>query len=517
MAEQVMESKLWSITDILRGHMDANEYKSYMLSFIFYKYLSENVEKTVQEVGQDEEKLVREKIGYYIPKEYYFKSIIDKVNNDEYILDLLHTSLKAIEESINKDIKDPLNIFEDLDLETTKLGKTKEARNTIIGKVLLKLDEVDFRLEDTETDVLGDAYEYLIGMFAATAGKKGGEFYTPQTVSTILARIVSHGKETIKKAYDPTCGSGSLLLRISKETNVEEYRGQELNTTTYNLARMNLMLHNVPTTKFDIRQGNTLEEPQFLDERFDAIVSNPPYSAHWSSSKEYLKEDPRFNEYDKLAPKSKADYAFIQHMLYLLADDGIMTAVLPHGVLFRGSGEASIRKHIIEKNYLDAVIGLPANLFYGTGIPTMIYVMKKNRSLDEPVLFIDASEEFEKGKKQNILTDEHVDKIVDTYVNREEIERYSYLASMDEIIENDFNLNIPRYVDTFIPEPEIDLDEVHDEICRIDAEMEKIDKELLKYCNELGIKPPFPVKDDSYMTSTGEESKDDDGLDQWIN
>ena len=242
MAEQVMESKLWSITDILRGHMDANEYKSYMLSFIFYKYLSENVEKTVQEVGQDEEKLVREKIGYYIPKEYYFKSIIDKVNNDEYILDLLHTSLKAIEESINKDIKDPLNIFEDLDLETTKLGKTKEARNTIIGKVLLKLDEVDFRLEDTETDVLGDAYEYLIGMFAATAGKKGGEFYTPQTVSTILARIVSHGKETIKKAYDPTCGSGSLLVEYSKFNNKISFYGQELLSVPYGLCKMNMIL-----------------------------------------------------------------------------------------------------------------------------------------------------------------------------------------------------------------------------------------------------------------------------------
>lgn len=491
MAEQQIESKLWSITDILRGRMDTNEYKVYMLSFIFYKYLSENIEKTVKEVDSDDEKSICNKIGYYIPEKYYFKSIMDKVNNQEEFTQILQEALNKIEESINQNTDEKINLFEELDIKSKKLGKNTKEINTTLGRVLQKISEIDFQLGDTKNDVLGDAYEYLISQFAANSGKKGGEFYTPQAVSTILARIVSHGKDIIKKAYDPTCGSGSLLLRISKETNVKEYRGQELNPTTYNLARMNLMLHNVPIKNFSIKNGNTLEEPFFMDEKFDAIVANPPYSAHWSSNKEYLKNDPRFKDYGKLAPKSKADYAFIQHGLYYLSNDGVMAVVLPHGVLFRGSGEAVIREYLIkELNCIDGVIGLSSNLFYNTGIPTMIYIIRKDRKPDDDIVFIDASNEFEKGKKQNYLTDEHVDKIVNTYFEREEIDKYSHLTSLGEIEENDYNLNIPHYVDTFEEEEPIDLDEVCREMEAVNQEMVKVDEEIAKYCKELGISPP---------------------------
>jgi type I restriction enzyme M protein len=312
------------------------------------------------------------------------------------------------------------NLFEDMDLNSTKLGKTAEARNAIIAKVLVHLDEIDFKLEHTELDVLGDAYEYLIGQFASGAGKKAGEFYTPQEVSKILAKIVTTGKNRLKSVYDPTCGSGSLLLRVAREVkDVNNFYGQEMNRTTYNLARMNMILHGVHYLKFDIKQEDTLEHPQHLNDMpFEAIVANPPFSANWSANPLFLNDD-RFSQYGKLAPSSKADFAFVQHMIYHLAENGTMAIVLPHGVLFRGAAELHIRKYLIEqKNYLDAVIGLPANIFYGTSIPTCILVFKKCRETPDDILFIDASKEFEKVKNQNMLREEHINKIVDTYRNR---------------------------------------------------------------------------------------------------
>lgn len=364
-------------------------------------------------------------------------------------------------------------------------------KNKKISEVILKLSEIDFKLEDTERDILGDAYEYLIGQFASSAGKKAGEFYTPQEVSKILAKIVTTGKTKIKKAYDPTCGSGSLLLRISKEAKVADFYGQELNQTTYNLARMNMILHDIPFDDFDIKRGDSLEHPQHIDMQFDAIVANPPFSAKWSSDKKF-NEDPRFSEYGKLAPKSKADYAFVQHMIYHLSEDGCMAVVLPHGALFRGAAEEKIRTHLIKnKNYIDAIIGLPANIFYGTSIPTLIMVLKKCRNNEDDILFIDASQEYEKIKNQNKLRPEDIEKIVTTYKNREEIEKYSHKATIEEIEENDYNLNIPRYVDTFEEEEPIDLDEVVREIRKIDEEMKEVDAKIIKYCKELGIEPPI--------------------------
>jgi type I restriction enzyme M protein len=339
---------------------------------------------------------------------------------------------------------------------------------------------------------LGDAYEYLIGQFASGAGKKAGEFYSPQEVSTILAKIVSTGKEKLKSVYDPTCGSGSLLLRVAKEVkDVGSFYGQELNRTTYNLARMNMILHGIHYRKFDIKQEDTLEHPQHKDLTFEAIVANPPFSANWSANPLHLTDD-RFSQYGRLAPSSKADFAFVQHMVYHLAENGCMALVLPHGALFRGGAEQHIRQFLIEnKNYLDAVIGLPANIFYGTSIPTCIMVFKKCKENPEDVLFIDASQHFEKVKTQNVLRHDHIDKIVNTYRNRKEEDKYSKRVPLEVIAENDYNLNIPRYVDTFEAEEAIDINAIAKEIKVADQNMSDLDKVLEDYCKQLNIETPF--------------------------
>lgn len=505
-----LESKLWAIADVLRGNMDANEFKNYILGFIFYRYLSEKLEihlnkeletdnLTFAEAWEKDDykdDLKEEGIsvlGYFLEPQYLFSNIVEKAKVNEFILDDLLKSLNYISNSsMGTDSQDDFsNLFEDVDLNSSKLGKTANEKNKTISKIILNLNDIDFKLEDAEADILGDAYEYLISQFASSAGKKAGEFYTPQEVSKILSKIVTLGKKRLKNVYDPTCGSGSLLLRVARECKVGDFYGQELNQTTYNLARMNMILHGVKYADFNIKQGDTLEYPMHQDMKFEAIVANPPFSAKWSSDKSFLDDD-RFAAYGKLAPKSKADYAFVQHMIYHLDENGTMGIVLPHGVLFRGAAEGTIREYLVgEKNYLDAVIGLPANIFYGTSIPTCILIFKKCREEDQDVLFIDASKDFEKVKNQNKLRAEDIEKIVNTYKNREEIDKYSHKASIEEIRENDFNLNIPRYVDTFEEEEPIDLDEVCDELEKIAIEMEDVDKAIKKYCDELGIRAPI--------------------------
>ena len=441
-----------------------------------------------------------EQLGYFLPPEELFSVIAAKGNanleeESNFILDDLAAILNNIEQStMGTESEDDFNkLFEDLDLNSTKLGRSPSARNSLIAKVLHHLDQIDFGLDESESDVLGDAYEYLIAQFASGAGKKAGEFYTPQQVSKVMAKIVALDKQRLKSVYDPTCGSGSLLLRVAREVKVDFFYAQELNRTTYNLARMNMILHDVHYSRFDIRQEDTLESPQHADMQFEAVVANPPFSANWSSGANPLNEnDDRFSRYGRLAPKTKADFAFVQHMIYHMAENATMAVVLPHGVLFRGAAEEAIRKYIIQdQNYLDAVIGLPPALFYGTGIPACILVFKKCRVNDGEILFIDASRDFEKEGKQNKLLDDHVERIVETYRRWETIEKYSHAASLDEIAENDYNLNIPRYVDTFEEDDPVDLDAVASEIRSLESEMKRNDAVVLKFCRELGISAPL--------------------------
>jgi type I restriction enzyme M protein len=338
-------------------------------------------------------------------------------------------------------------------------------------------------------DILGDAYEYLIGQFASDSGKNAGEFYTPQSVSRLITQIAMHGKEDVRgfTIYDPTMGSGSLLLnarRYSNERLSINYFGQELNTSTYNLARMNMILHGVPINNQHLHNADTLDQDWPIEEptNFDAVVMNPPYSAHWQPSKG-TENDPRFVSYG-LAPKSKADFAFLLHGYYHLKDTGVMCIVLPHGVLFRGGAEGRIRKALLENGAIDTVIGLPANIFFNTSIPTTVTVLKKSRTTRD-VLFIDASKEFEKAKNQNHLTDDNIQKILETYINRKDVDKYAHLASFDEIKENDFNLNIPRYVDTTEPEKPVDVVKVVADIKKNDEEIARLSSELAKDFDDL--------------------------------
>ncbi|TDL94182.1 type I restriction-modification system subunit M [Macrococcus brunensis] len=501
-----LHKKLWSIANDLRGNMDASEFRNYILGLIFYRFLSEKTEEQINELLKDDDisyenawedaeykeaitDELTKRIGFVIEPQYLFSKMIADIIANQFSIEDLSKAVSKVEEStLGHDSQDDfINLFSDMDLNSSRLGNNVSARTKLISKVMMNLSELPFVHSELEIDMLGDAYEYMIGQFAATAGKKAGEFYTPQQISKILAKIVTMGKTDLKNVYDPTCGSGSLLLRVGKEAKVRHYYGQEYNSTTYNLARMNMLLHDVNFNAFTIENGDTLEEPAVIEEKFEAVVANPPYSAKWSADNKFL-DDERFSDYGKLAPKSKADFAFVQHMIYHLDDNGTMAVVLPHGVLFRGAAEGVIRKYLIEeKNYLDAVIGLPANIFYGTSIPTCILVFKKCRQIDDNVLFIDASEEFEKGKNQNNLTSVHVDKIVETFQTRETIDRYSYAATLDEIKENDYNLNIPRYVDTFVEEEPVDLENVQQELKDIDKEIAVLEEEINGYLKELGV------------------------------
>ncbi|MBT7591328.1 MAG: type I restriction-modification system subunit M [Candidatus Scalindua sp.] len=516
--KQQLEQQLWNIANTLRGKMGADDFRDYILGFIFYKYLSEKIHsyadkilkpdgilyEDIDEATPKGEKYLKaiqaealDTLGYFLKPSELFSEMARRGDADgkhKFILDDLTRVLNNIAQStMGTDSEEDFDhLFEDLDLTSSKLGKTESAKNELIVKVLAHLEEIDFRLEDTESDVLGDAYEYLIGQFASGAGKKAGEFYTPQQVSIILAKIVTSGKDKLKSVYDPTCGSGSLLLRVAKEVKeVSGFYGQESNPTTYNLCRMNMIMHNVHYRKFDIKNEDTLEHPQHIDQRFEAIVANPPFSAKWSASPLFMSDD-RFAPYGKLAPGSKADFAFVQHMVHQLDDNGTMAVVLPHGVLFRGAAEGHIRKYLIdERNCLDAVIGLPANVFYGTSIPTSILVMKKQREHSDNFLFIDSSQHFEKVKTQNTLRPEDIDKIVTVYNERKPEDKYSYVADLDEVRENDYNLNIPRYVDTFEEEEPVDLKAVSAELKTLDKDMQKTDAEIADYCKQLGIDTPF--------------------------
>lgn len=513
---------LWTIADQLRGAMNADDFRDYMLSFLFLRYLSDNYEQAAKrELGADYpesetdqgsgdnkspprpplarwyeenvtdveafEKQMRRKVHYVIDPNFLWGSIVRLAKKqDDQLLDTLQKGFKYIEEkSFQSNFQ---GLFSEINLSSEKLGRQYSERNAKLCSVISELAR-GMSLFSTDTDTLGDAYEYLIGQFAAGSGKKAGEFYTPQQISNVLSAIVTldsqepmeGARKKLENVLDFACGSGSLLLNIRHRIrdvggSIGKIYGQEYNVTTYNLARMNMLLHGVKDTEFEIYHGDTLTNTwDFLREsnpakkpQFDAVVANPPFSYRWDPT-DTISEDMRFKNHG-VAPKSAADFAFLLHGLHYLKDNGVMAIILPHGVLFRGGAEERIRRKLLQDGHIDTVIGLPANLFYSTGIPVCILVLKKCKKPDD-VLFINAAEYFEKGKRQNQLRPEHIDKIIDTYQYRKEEARYSRRVSMAEIVKNDFSLNISRYVSTAVAEAEVSLKAIHAQIVDLDLKI----------------------------------------------
>ena len=512
--EKNLEQVLWDSANVMRQTMGAADYMDYALGLIFYKHLSDKTLETaaqaLTEAGEiDESEVATEEqrqeaytkyyddpdsqeyllasmdMDYTIKPDFTFTAFLKEIKDKTFQLEHLEQAFRDLEQS-NADLLG--HLFDDVDLHSNKLGPTPQKQNDLIADVMQALAPLN--LDSHSGDVLGDAYEYLIGNFASDMGQKAGEFYTPQSVSTLLTHIVTSGYEDKKgfSAYDPAMGSGSLLLNVRKyiqSADSIEYYGQEIKTSTYNLARMNMIIHGVSATNQHLHNADTLDKDWPADEvtDFDAVMMNPPYSQKWSADKGFL-NDPRFSDYGVLAPRSKADYAFLLHGLYHLKSTGTMGIVLPHGVLFRGAAEGKIRQKLLEKGYIYAVIGLPAGIFYSTGIPTIIMVLKKDRP-GRDVLFIDGSKEFVKGKPQNTLTDANIERLYNAYKDRKDEEKFCHVATFEEIQENDFNLNIPRYVDTFEPEPDVDLGELNKEMTETNEQIEANEKELLAMLKEL--------------------------------
>ena len=539
---------LWCVADVLRGAMTEDNFRDYMLSLLFYRYISKRYEeKAREELGSDLrnemsllewykaneadveefEDMMLKSTHYIIKPEYLWSAIYEmtKTNNDEEdeddkdkssgqegeetiadkrseVLTKLKDSFRHIE---NESFKGAFKgLFSEINLDSEKLGKDYTARNKMMCNVISKLEDklVEF---DGKGDILGDAYEYLIGQFAAGSGKKAGEFYTPQQVSTILSRIVtldcqdpSTGhKNELSSVLDFACGSGSLLLNVANQMRknggkIGKIYGQEKEITTFNLARMNMLLHGLHDTQFEIFHGDTLTNDWSMLKdsnpvkpvTFDAVVANPPFSLKWDPDDD-ASNDQRFKQYG-VAPKSAADFAFLLHGFHYLSGSGTMAIILPHGVLFRGGAEATIRQKLIHDDNIDCIIGLPSNLFYSTGIPVCIIVLKKCRKSDD-ILFINAAECFEKGKKQNVLEDKHIDKIVETYRTRKPEERFSRCVKLKEIKENDYNLNITRYVSLAQEEVQIDLKANHTLLTDIEAKIKASKDKLNVYLRELGL------------------------------
>ncbi len=488
--------------------MDANEYKDYLLGIVFYKYLSDTFLIKVYDLIYDEKpkslkvaldaykealedesaeelkEQIKSECHYLIEPQLTYTCFADAARNNAFNRELLQKAFNNIEQS------DPLfvDLFTDIDLYSNRLGNGDQKQSDTISSLVKEIDKAD--LLNSDAEILGNAYEYLIGQFASETGKKAGEFYTPQAVSKILTKIAIAGQENKKglSVYDPCMGSGSLLLNAKKyatEPGYIKYYGQELNTSTYNLARMNMFLHGITPENQVLRNGDTLDGdwPTGEETDFNMVLMNPPYSAKWSATAGFL-QDERFSDYGVLAPKSKADYAFLLHGLYHLKSNGTMAIVLPHGVLFRGAAEGKIREKLLRAGNIYAVIGLPANLFYNTSIPTCIIVLKKHRD-GRDVLFIDASKKFDKGKKQNAMTDEHIEAVMELYSKRETVEKESYLANFEDIEKNDFNLNIPRYVDNFEKEEEVDINALLTQMDQTDKELEQAQGEFLSLLKDL--------------------------------
>lgn len=504
-----LSSKLWAMANDLRGNMEAYEFKNYILGLLFYKELSDRTEKFVAELLKEDnisfieawedeeykEAIVDEmliKLGYVLEPKYLFPNMLELIRKDEFSIDFFEEAINSIIASTQgQDSENDFDgLFEDMDLKSSKLGKEIKQRSKLIGKVLQTIDSIEVDLGDTDVDVLGTAYVTLIGLFAQTAGKKGGEFYTPTNMSKLVARLATVGLTKVLNVADCACGSGSLLLQVGEYVDVAKYYGQELTSSTYNLARMNMILHGIDYKNFSIINVDTLEDDTtFADEKYTIQVANPPYSTKWSADSRFM-DDERFSPYGKLAPKNAADFAFVQHMVHHMANgDSRIAVLLPHGVLFRSGAEETIRKYLIKDlNVIDAIVGLPANCFQGTGIPVCCIVLKKERNGNsDNICFIDASNEYEAGKAQNFITDTHIDKIIKAYTDRTNIDKYCHIATMSEIEENDYNLNLPRYVDTFEEEELIDISATKNSLLRHCKESDELTTEINKILAELGL------------------------------
>ena len=499
-SSKILYQKLWNSVDILRLNMDASEYKNYLLGLVFYKFLSDKMlyraaellDKEVADINEAQrvyvdafnntkikEDLINElkyDSFYVLEPELTFTALVQAINKGEFQIEDLAQGFRKIEQS--HELFE--NLFEDLDLNSKKLGATAQKQNQSISAVMEELAPLDIA---NKGEISGDAFEYLIGQFASHSGKKVGEFYTPQPVSKLMAQIILQGKENQKgfSVYDPTMGSGSLLLSVKKFSNEPgtiNYFGQELYTPAYNLARMNMILHGVYVANQHLHNANTLgtDWPTAEPTSFDGVLMNPPLNAKWSADKVFL-DDPRFSLYGVLAPKFKADLAFLLHGYYHLKDPGVMAIVVPQGVLFRGTAEGEIRKILLENGAIDTVISLPANIFLNTSIPTSIIILKKGRNKKD-VLFIDASNDFTKDKNKNVLEDVHVNKILNAYKHRQDIEKYAHVASFDEIADNDFNLNILRYMVTF--------EEEHISLVAVAQSMQETQKQITESNRVLG-------------------------------
>ena len=510
-----LAKQLWAIANEFRGNMDASEFKNYILGLIFYRYLSEKTEHYMDDLLKDDDisymealddsdyaDVVRgwsmDHLGYIIEPKHMWKSLIAKIKDGGFSVEDLEKAVGALMAStIGQESEVAFKgLFNDMNLKADHLGREVSERTRLISTVMLKIDDLSFDVQDTTFDYLGTAYMELIGLFQSGAGKKAGEFFTATCASKLVAALATQGLSEIRSACDPCAGSGSMLLEVKNALSahrVGHFYSQELNSTTYNLNRMNMLLHGVPYKQFTAYNDDTLRHDNFYENGepilFDVQVSNPPYSAPNSAIDPSYLDDPRYSSCGVLAPKTKADLAFVEHMVYHMGADGRIAVLLPHGVLFRGAAEGKIRRYLIEKlNVLDAVIGLPANLFHGTGIPVALLVFKNKRNGNaKNILFIDASKEFIKGKDQNELSEEHIQRIVNAYVERKDIEKYAQVATMDEIVANDYNLNIPRYVDTSEKEQEIDINEVFGRIKNTDEEIAKATAELNVFMRELGL------------------------------
>jgi len=519
---QELATRLWAIANELRGNMDASKFKNYILGVIFYRYLSEKTESYMDELLKDDGISYRdalkneslaptvkewslEHLGYIIEPKYLWASLIDEIKGAEFSIEHFDKAISALVEStIGHESEAAFDkLFDDMNLQDKDLGKEVSERTALIAKVMQKVDDISFNVNDAKMDVLGTAYMILISLFASDAGKKGGEFFTPTCASKLLARLATVGLDEVKNAADSCAGSGSLLLEVQNHLSTKKvghFYATEKNGSNYNLLRMNLLMHGVPYKQFSCFNSDSIKTDNYYEKgeplMFDIQVENPPYSAKFDQNPKLL-EDPRFSSCGVLAPQGKADLMFVESMVYHMAEDGRIAVLLPSGALFRGKqkkdgkndAEYDIRRHLIENlNVVDAIIGLPAKMFHGARLPVIVMVLKKKRNGNsDNILFIDASKYYTAGKAMNFITDEDIDRIYDAYVNRNEIDKFSHVASLDEIRGHDYNCNIPRYVDSFEREEPIDINAATKMVHELETSSKEVEAQLNAYFMELGL------------------------------